>query len=215
MFGRNDAVRQLAVGRDHQQALGILIQPPAGIAPIAAYIGGSRSITVFCFLSRAAVSTPGGLVEHHVADGLVIQRPAVQPDIVHLAADLHARVLRRPAVHRHAPRAHHRFDFASRALAEQRQAACQAAFCRSNPRPPSPVVSCAFHYTARQTVLQSRGAPGDFFVNPHDLFFLCFLRPSGTKNARLDAMCSKTVRIPGVVMETSHEFAFPFAQIMV
>ena len=66
-------------------------------------------------------SFEGGLVEHHVADSLVIQRPAVQPDIVRLAADLHARVLRRPAVHRHAPRAHHRFDFASRTLAEQRK----------------------------------------------------------------------------------------------
>ena len=34
---------------------------PAGMQPIAAYSGGSRSITVFCFLSRAAVSVFCGL----------------------------------------------------------------------------------------------------------------------------------------------------------
>ena len=121
MFGRNDAVRQLAVGRDHQQTLGILIQPPGGHR---AHRGIHRREQIhhgfLLFVARGGQHA-GGLVEHHVADGLVIQRPAVQPDIIRLAADLHARVLRRPAVHRHAPRAHHRFDFASRALAEQRK----------------------------------------------------------------------------------------------
>lgn len=96
MFGRNDAVRQLAVGRDHQQAFGILIQPPGGHR---AHRGIHRREQIhhgfLLFVARGGQHA-GGLVEHHVADGLVIQRPAVQPDIVRLAADLHARVLRRP-----------------------------------------------------------------------------------------------------------------------
>ena len=37
----------------------------------------------------------------------------------------------------------------------------------------------------------------------------------GTKFARMDILCSKTVPFTGAVMETSHEFAFPFAQIMI
>ena len=160
--GRNNAVRELAVGGDDQQPLGVLIQPAGGHrAHGRVHRREQIHHGLLLFIPRGGQHA-GRLVEHHMAHGLIAKPPAVQPNVALRSVHLHARVPRARAVHRHAPCAHHRLDFAPRALAEQRKQLVQPHLFAQNTVSHTRVVSSAFHYTARRAVLQSRGGFGDF-----------------------------------------------------